>query len=306
MITLPIILASSVIRSNIRKRYDGGLYKVNLNNQTFEKLLDWNIEKVYWKQELGDIGIRGSAFWNNCLYCCSSEEILVFNKNFELTNRFTNEVFRGSHEVYIDKNLLYTIANQFDSILIFDLIQEKFIKGFQFIPTKSELTIFDPQKFIPERSGILHLDMIFVKNNILHFGGSQFPYMGQINLQNHSMNFIPVKQPSKWGGTHNLSFFNNGMVYCLSDENKLVYEENGKVKKIWETPSTENIIWSISSDYAKQGYVRGMVLAKDKIIVGSSPAKVMVFDLNNDKPIITVEISKDIRNSVCCLTKYEW
>ena len=81
---------------------------------------------------------------------------------------------------------------------------------------------------------------------------------------------------------------------------------SNKLHKKWKTPLTKDIQWSVSSDYAKAQYTRGMVLTEDYIIAGSSPARVDVYNLEHNTAIISVEISKDIRVSVCGMTKYEW
>jgi hypothetical protein len=301
----PKILASAVIRSNVRKRYDGGLYLVDLNNQTFEQVLNWNIKNVTWKESLGDIGTRGMSFWNNLLYCCSGDEILVFDKSFSLVKRFGHPLIAGTHECCIYEDRLYIISNQLDSILVFDLKEEKFTFGYQFLLRNQQIITFEPDKYTPERSDLIHIDSISIKDDYFWISGSQFRYLIGFPLKGGEVKFSPILYTGKHGGSHNLQWWGNYLVYNLASRGETCCQISGETH-IWKTPLTQDIVWSISSDYAAAQYTRGMVLTKNYVIAGSSPARVDVYDLDHKEPLISVEISKDIRNSICCMTKYEW
>jgi hypothetical protein len=245
------------------------------------------------------------AIDNNLLYCATAKEILVFNKNFELIDRFSHKLINGTHEICCNNNKLYVISNQYDAILVYDLHNKSWIQGFKYDIKEGKLLVFDPNSMELTPSDYLHLDMVYVENNNLYFGGSQFRYLTQINLQNYNMTFSPIFHVSKFNGTHNLQRWNSGLIYCLSDENEICFQRNGELEKTWKMPSTLGAFQPVRGCFSKQGYTRGMVVCKDYIICGSSPAKVAMFDLNHNDPLMVIEIEKDIRHSICGMTKYE-
>ena len=57
--------------------------------------------------------------------------------------------------------------------------------------------------------------------------------------------------------------------------------------------------FGLSEDYARSGFVRGLCVTADGlIIVGSSPATITVNKLGMSEPIKVVNLSMDIRNAI--------
>ena len=119
------VIASSVIRSTVRGQSHGGLYVIDFDNQKYQQVLDWNYPHIRWDSGGGDRGIRGMVFYKDHLYAAGATYIYKFNKQFELVNKFDHQCFDGTHEMFIVDNILYTIANQFDAIWLFDLDKEE-------------------------------------------------------------------------------------------------------------------------------------------------------------------------------------
>jgi len=303
----PLVLASSVIRSTFHGESHGGIYLVDLNNKKHEKKVDWNDPNIDWSGHGGDRGCRGLTIYQDKLYCSSAKEILVFDKQFNLVDRFTHPLINGTHEIYQDDGKLYTISNQYDCVLVFDLQTNQCIEGYQYKKGSGRILKFDPNTTQLEQSDSLHLDMVYIENNFLYIGGSQFGYLLGFNLADNSkIDCAPLVKPSHFGGSHNLRRWNGGLIYCLSDENEICFQRNGELEKSWRMPPTNNAYKSVHGCFSKAGYTRGMVAGKDFIICGSSPAKVAIFDLDHDEAVSVVEIEQDIRYSICGMTEYKW
>ena len=87
-----------------------------------------------------------------------------------------------------------------------------------------------------------------------------------------------------------------------------VLEQHGEIVLKWITtkyPVNTLIYTHLPLDHAVQGYTRGMVLYDQYVITGSSPATINAFDFSG-QIVKSVQLSNDIRNSICGMVLYEW
>jgi len=296
------VIASSVIRSTIRGQSHGGLYVVDFDNNKYKQVLDWNYPHIRWDSGGGDRGIRGMVFYKDYLYAAGATYIYKFNKSFELVNQFNNTCFDGTHEMCIVDNILYSIANQFDAIWLFDLDKEEWIGGFQHI-LGLEPKPFGPNEAI-QGSDSLHLDMVSYKDGVVWYAGSTTKFLYGFNMDTKELKQIKLAHPN----THNAQFWKDGIVFNRSLESDTNYQVNGEIVQNWPTPRypTDKLSNVIRGDHARTEYTRGMAIEGDRIAVGTSPASVHIFSLEQSAPLASFNITNDIRNSVCGLSLYPW
>ena len=299
------IIASSVIRSAVRGQSHGGLYVVDSNKQIMEQVLDWTYPHIRWDLEDnggGDRGMRGMVFYKDHLYAAGSMYIYKFNKKFELVNKFDNEYFNGTHEMFSTGNILYSIANSFDAIWRFDLDKEEWIDGFYHTLGQSP-KIFQPGEKIPHGDS-LHLDSISVKDGMVWYAGSTTEYLYGFNPEILEQKQIKLYHKN----THNAQFWQQGIVFNRALESETCYQVEDDLIWTWKTPRMDRsqIINMIPGDHARAEYTRGMAIDGETIAVGTSPASVHFFNLGSTEPILSAVLSTDIRNSVCGLALYPW
>ena len=319
MSSVPKILVSSVVRATNRGDCHGGLYIVDMEKGTSEQVLDWNYPHISWDSGGGDRGLRGLKFYNGELYAAGARALFVFDENYKLVRQHRTNLLVGTHETFIYDDQLFVIANVYDSILVFSLKERKWGVAMHHV-LNGPITIIDPEMpQVPEfdengaptpdendplmakwsmikESDTLHLDSVSVYNDWMFYAGSTTEHIYAMNLKNNQC----IQQPLVHPDTHNAQPWKDGIVFNRSIESETCYQVQDALVKTWRTPPHPNRITNFShQDHARVGYTRGMVLTKDYVIVGTSPASVHMFSMDSDLPIQSVHLSDDVRNSVC-------
>jgi hypothetical protein len=77
--------------------------------------------------------------------------------------------------------------------------------------------------------------------------------------------------------------------------------KTGELEKVFELPNIEmedvqNT--ELEDAIARPSWNRGLCLAGDYFFVGTSPATISLYNINESKPLKSVRLSDDIRNSI--------
>ena len=297
---LPKVLCSNVLRSRQQNGVHGGLHLVDLNKASSKDVLSWD-KDVDWGDAFsnGDKGCRGLCFFNDLLYMTAAKQLYAFNQNYEIIGEYKNQNLDGTHQICQVDGKIYCVANVFDSILEFDCVQEKWTRGFQFDFTGCH-HVFDPEERQIPKSDLLHLDSVTVRDGILWTSGSQTDKLYGVSLAGYNRYSIQLRQ----GCTHDCQWHPSGfLVYNLSKAGE-TWTDFGYC---WKTPMP----WAYTAhndDFARINYTRGMAIYHDYIIVGTSPARLYVYEVGRTTPLVEVNISSDVRNSICgiCLVPDSW
>ena len=325
MSELPKILVSSVIRSTNRGDSHGGLYVIDLEQGSYEQVLDWKYDHINWDSGGGDRGLRGLAFYKGELYAAGARAIFVFNKDYELVRQYRHNLLGGTHEICIYNDVLFSISNEYDVIMTFDLRDRQWKYGFK-TTLNEPVGIFDTESpmvprfdenqnmvmdkndptqpewtMLPEED-TMHLDSVSLHDDWMFYSGSEAEHLYALNIQT----LQHLAQKLYFPMTHNAQPWKDGIVFNRSVESDTSYQVNNDLIRHWKTPAFPNPIENFSlDDHARVGYTRGMVLTQDHVIVGTSPASVHVYSLDSDLPIRSVYLSSDVRNSVCGMCAIE-
>lgn len=323
---LPKVITTSVIRSSNKGESHGGLYLVDLESSELTQIIDWNETDINWEGRGMDRGMRGIAFYKKNIYIAISDEILVYNSAFEKVDSIKNMYLRHCHEIYIKGDKLYLTSTGFDTILEYDLINRRFVRGYALrytllnqylnrfnIRNKLEsnwlcrvprLTIFNPNGDAgPDPGDYLHINNVFADDDNLFVCGTKLGRLLKINGKVVSAYaLVPYS-------THNARPFNGGVLANYTRQNKISFFSRNKEElsfcKIPLYDENKLLNNELPKDYARQGFGRGLCCYKDLIIAGSSPATISVYRRGNYDPIKTVNISMDIRNAIHGLEVWE-
>lgn len=299
--TLPKVIATSVIRSVSHGESHGGVYIVDLATDKVDQVVDWNTTSINWEGRGLDRGLRGIALYQEHAYIAASDEIFVFDKNFNIVKSFKNQYLLHCHEICIAGNYLYLTSTGFDSILIFDLTQEKFICGYCVRPSAAtrmiELTAFNAE----QPRGPLPADTIHINN--VTYDGQKIVLCGT-GLQN--LAFIVGDKlyagPAVPGGTHN-AFLRDGRILLNHTQGDCIayFDLQGKMLRSVPVPrydESQLLMADIPKDHARQAFGRGLCVTDGMVIGGSSPSTITVYDLDAETMIKSLNLTMDVRNSI--------
>jgi hypothetical protein len=287
-------------------------------------MLDWNNPAINWEGRGGDRGIRGLAFWGDTLYAVAGNELFAFKQD-EFSSRspwairpvasYTTRYMKLTHETWRHRDKLYICSGGADAILVFDLVAKDWTYSWYHNKYSHPQTYWfnpntDDEPYANPTEGFMHLDSVYADDNYMWYSGAFTDSLWRKNL---SPWFLDKSETTRfklvYNDTHNARPYRGGFLYNLSRHSKTVYEVDGMVVDEWDTPHSplEQLHHThLPADHAVQGYTRGMVTYGDYVITGTSPAAINVFKIGQKKPVKTVNLSKDLRNSICGMVLCEW
>lgn len=325
---LPVVIASSVVRSTQKGESHGGVYIINMNNGVYEQVIDWNDPTISWEGRGADRGLRGIAFWKDRIYLAASNEIFVFNQSFQVIDSLTNPYLNHCHEIDIYGDHLYLTSTGFDSVLEVDLNEHQFTRGITLRMSSSrhfgsrilrrlkatstrispDLSIFDPQKSDgPEPGDQLHINSVVADSRGLFVSGRRFGGLLHVSIAEPGYERLVKHWPTPFG-THNvIPIYEAKAAGCtlMNDTNRdevVVVDEGGRRLTACSLPKYDEHDLeynNIPEDHARQGFGRGLCQWTDEVvIVGSSPATVSAYKLSSGERIASVNLTMDVRNAV--------
>ena len=308
---LPIVLATSVVRSAFEGESHGGVYLVDLHTGDCEEVVRWDYGAISWEGRGSERGLRGIAFHDGLVLIAASDEILIYDQSFNLVDSFRNDYLKHCHEVYREDDVLWLTSTGFDSVLGFDLRAGRFSIGYhikrkywtrlaqraRLFPNYSMRT-FDPEGADGSRvRGRLHVNQVWVHKGSLLLSGTELHHVLKVGHE-HIDRFARVPE-----GTHNVRPFRGGILANHTQANQIVYMSRmGRVKRSFPIRTYDEadlINASLPADHARQAFGRGLCTWKDKVVIGgSSPATISAFDFGTSERLACVNITMDIRNAV--------
>lgn len=332
MIRLPKIFASSVIRSTHRGDSHGGIYLIDLETEQFRQVVDWNNPQINWEGRGGDRGVRGLCMYDeaylseqcgNLLYAVAGNELFAFDadKDFLLSASYQSKFLKLTHEAWAYSGHMYICSGGTDTILNFDMLNKKWSEASLQHPKGSKGRFFDcvsGDKYlgaIPQHGGWTHMDSVVIAEHCRHgkrkgsphlyYSGAYLDCMFRIPFtppEDADGNFVMERIPLPIRETHNARPWRDGLLFNVSRDSSTYYFKDGKQIHHWRTPVphvSDMTHTHLPHDHAVAGYTRGMVTYKDYVITGTSPAAINVWKVGHDAPIKTIQLTDDIRNSIC-------
>ena len=313
---LPTLVFSSVVRSTRQSESHGGVYLLDLETEQLTQMIDWNDQTIDFSQRGGDRGLRGIAFHGDRMFLAAADEIFVYDADFRLRGSIRNPYLRHCHEINVGGDKLFLGSVGYDSILEWDIVQERFTAGyciryegfrrrilrrreggFQTRPWP-RLTVFDPERDDgPEPGDTTHPSFPRWHEGALHIAGGGLGHLYGIR---DGRLFRVARIPYE---SHNAQLFRGGILVNHSPTHRMCFcDLRARVERAWPVPvypADELEFSNVPRDHAYQGFCRGIALpGGDLIIQGSSPATVNIFRWDPPELVRSINLTMDVRNSI--------
>jgi hypothetical protein len=317
MSDLPIVLATSVVRSAHEGESHGGVYLVDLADSSCEEVVRWDYAGISWEGRGSERGLRGIAFYDQLILIASSNEVLVYDRNFHIVDRFQNPYLKHCHEVFRANDLLWLTSTGFDSVLALDLKRGRFTIGYHVtkafrrsrqarrfdISPRYSIRQFDPERqdgpsgLRRGRGVFVHLNNVWATEASVLLSGTGLRHIVEVR-DGRASRFARIPK-----GTHNAQPFRSGIILNHTPRNRIAYlSRNGRlrgsfpIKTYDEADLTHS---SLQTDHARQGFGRGLCTWNGRLLIGgSSPATVSVFDIDTRERLACINITMDVRNAI--------
>jgi hypothetical protein len=290
-----------VVRGSSQGESHGGVYVVDLDQQSIEQVIDWNTVDIDWQGRGADRGLRGIAFDGETIYIAASDELFAYDPSFELIGSWRCAHLQHCHEIVIYERNLYLTSTGYDSILAFDLDKKTFhwalhvdIQGFNF-----RGATYDPNgEEGPLLLAKMHINNVHVSEDGMYISGTKTGGMLHFNGKAIHMSAELPK------GTHNARPFRNGVIFndTESDCFRYVSRDGVEDRKLSVPRFERDALLNKGVDdsrTARQGFGRGLCLLSDHVVAtGSAPSTISVHDLQANETVLRVNLSMDIRNAI--------
>ena len=298
---LPTIIATSVVRGSQQGESHGGIYLVDFQKQEANLVVDWNDSGIDFTGRGWDRGLRGIEFRGDEIYIAASDEIFVYDPNFQVKRSYKNRFLKHAHEINRFENLLFITSTGFDSLLVFDLDRDEFTRGLHLRKTQEgwKSQLYDPKtEDGPEPGNNLHLNNVRCSKKGLFASGLRTNALIRMDTDLNPSEFCSLPE-----GTHNSRPFKDGVLFNDTQSNCVRWvkrdgsEVNFRVPLFPEEELTHRGF--DDSRVARQGFARGLcVIDENHIAIGSSPSSISLFNLETKERVGSVNLSMDIRNAI--------
>jgi len=282
------------------------VFLIDLANEQVEQVIDWNSPDIDWTGRGADRGLRGIAFDGDLVYIAASDELFAYTPDFQLVDSWRNPYLKHCHEIACFGRTLFLTSTGFDSILGFDLDKKEFnwamhvqedqyrFAAARFNPTDDSTTSGSPLML-----NRLHINNVHCNEHGLYLCGLRSEGMLHYNGRTITM---AVTLPT---GTHNAQPFRDGVLFNDSQADVLRYTGRGEgyEDRAMAVPSYKpedmTHLWADDGQVARPGFARGLCVISDSVVAGgSSPSTVTLYDLRANKTLVSVTLSRDVRNAI--------
>ena len=293
------LIATSVIRGSSQGESHGGVYLLDLEQGRAALAIDWNTAGIDWQGRGWDRGLRGIAFDGDRVFIAASDELFVYTPDFELIGSFRSPFLKHCHEIVRHQRRLYLTSTAYDSILGFDLDENRFSWGLHIATDASEFmaTPFNSRgQRGPSPDNKLHLNNVFCNEKGMFISGLKTG--GMLQYGGHKITTF-VSLPV---GSHNARPWRDGVLFNDTESNAVRYV-TPELNRVFQVPHypAEQLTHTDMDDsrIARQSYARGLCTIDNNLIAsGSSPSTITLHDVDTMKTTLSVNLSMDIRNAI--------
>jgi hypothetical protein len=287
------LITTSVIRGCEPGESQGSVYIIDVDGQHAHQVMDLESTDNARPGREWDRGLRGIAIDGETVYFVASDTLLAFTPDFKFIGSWRNPYLNDAHEMSIYERSLYITSAGYDSILAFELDEKKFFWALHVDLDRFDYSgsVYDPMGDEgPLLINKLQLNNVHTNDNGMYISGLNTG--GMLHFNGEAIN-MSVTLPD---GTRNAQPFRDGVLFNDSEADAVRYaSRTGEEDRALKVPQFD----SADMPDARQGFARGLCLINDRIVAaGSSPSTISLYDLQESKTLLSVNLSMDVRNAI--------
>tara|TARA_Y100000310_G_scaffold322573_1_gene381759 strand:- start:490 stop:1410 length:921 start_codon:yes stop_codon:yes gene_type:complete len=299
-----------VIRAAQQGDVHGGLYVIDLDTEEVVHYSPYEKEFVNDNERGGERGLRGIVVLDDRIIVSDSAGFIELDRNtYEIKRTFQDrDHLKSIHEVVMHDDHIWATSTAHDAIAKYDL--DFNLKGFWEIlgHNKDDYKILTAKKEITadqkSNDDNFHINSMFVSDGRLTFSGLitplydfetmekiyEIPVIGRGQAKSFVHNFYKLDGVAVANLTTYSSF---GISYT-----SLPYGIDDSIDFVpYPVPRTKDAKF-IVDDIASNNWNRGLAITDGKFIIGSSPARILVFDRYKGEFNKEIVLEKDIRHAI--------
>ena len=294
------LVATAVVRGSRQGESHGGVYLIDLANERVLQTVDWDSVDIDWQGRGWDRGLRGIGFDGDRVFIAASDELFVYDHTCQQITSYRAPYLKHCHEISCYERRLYLTSTGFDSILGFDLDRNRFSWGLSVSKDKKGLRAvpFDPEsRHGPSLRNELHINSVFCESRAMYISGLRTAGL-------HAYTGRHINQVATLpDGTHNARPYRKGVLFNDTQKNVVRFVPQQGKQGVFNLPVYNPALLTHTelddSRVARQAFGRGLCVISDSLIAGgSSPSTVTLYDIDQMKTTLSLNLSLDIRNAI--------
>ena len=295
------IACTTVVRAAKPGDIHGGFYVIDVDKEEVLHYMEYDEEFDNENERGGERGLRGIVVLDDRIIVASSTGFLELDKNtYEIKRTHKNEsALRSIHEICFFEDHIWSTATSYDSIACLDLdfnlkkLWEVVGESMQDHKVLNSLKEIEPSK-VPVDDNY-HINSICSHSGRLVFSGLisclyDFETMNAIGpmpmMPNGAKSFI-----------HNFYEYDDMLLANLTSWSCLGISEDSKTFRFVKIPRMKKAVYHLD-DIATNNWNRGLARSDHMVLIGSSPARILVYNIKTNAFEKEIKLSDDIRHCV--------
>ena len=295
------IICTTVIRASKPGDIHGGLYVIDVDTEEVLHHQPYSDDFVNDNERGGERGLRGISVLDDRIIVADSGGLIELDKEtFQIVKRFRDDkIFKSIHEICYFDDSIWVTSTAYDSIarvsLDFNLtgFWEVVGESMQDYKVLNSLKEIEPNDAPTEDN--YHINSIGSHSGRLVCSG-----LITCLYDFHSMNVIgpmPMMPNESKSFIHNFYEYDDMLLANLTNWGCLGISKDKNTFRFIKIPRMKKAVY-YSDDIAANNWNRGLARHENTVFIGSSPARVLVYNMKENTFDKEIKLSNDIRHCV--------
>ena len=231
----------------------------------------------------------------------TDKEEVIYHAPYEIKRTHQdNDYFKSVHEITFHDNHIWATSTAHDAIVKVDL--DFNVKGFWKMLGRDVLAVKNltgKEEITPEtEDDHYHINSISTHDGRLSVAGLLTPLYDFETMD--EICEVPVVAYRN-SFVHNFYEYENGFITNLTTLNSVGVFPNPQGSSFgWgsiDIPRSRNVTYKMD-DIAVNNWNRGLAIKDGKIIIGSSPARILIYDIETKEFEKEIQLEKDVRHAI--------
>jgi|TARA_R110002020_G_scaffold439960_1_gene650545 hypothetical protein len=314
------IICTTVVRAAKQGDIHGGLYVVDIDSEEVVHYAPYQEDFINDNERGGERGLRGIAVLDDRIVVSDSSGFIELDKkDFSVRKTHKNQdVLKSVHEICFFSDSIWATSTAHDAVASFDMNYN--LTGFWQINGHNEehhKVLDSKQRITPEQKTY---DDHYHINSICHYDGRlmvsglltglydfndmstvlPMPYISGGALTDAGLVPAGVNVIKSASFIHNLYEYEDVFMANLTSFSCLgiaTKQLGGVYFDIAPIPPAKDVKFCVD-DIAVNNWNRGLARKDNLVFIGSSPARILVYDLNTCEFIKEIQLEKDMRHAI--------
>lgn len=298
------IICSTVVRAAKQGGMHGGLYVIDVDSGKVIHHASYEKDFINDNERGGERGLRGIAVLDDRIIVSDSCGFTELDKDTYKIKRThqDREHFKSIHEITFHDGFLWVTSTAHDAIAKIDLdfnvldfweFKGRDLEHSKVLTAKEAIT---PKE--KTENDNYHINSIFTNNGKVLISGLSTP-LYEIGSMKEVCKIPTLKTDgyTVHSFVHNFYKYDDLTIANLTSLQALGISKNGSDFSVCKIPKAKKVTYHVDS-IASNNWNRGLARKDNLLFIGSSPARILIYNLDTRQFEKQIQIEKDIRHAI--------